>query len=204
MSSKTYISDLNIYLDLKLLYILPLLLVLVVPVAFAEEFVIEFPNNTVFVKGEAVFVNAFGVNFDSTSRATVIVLDNAGTQIDTFEFDIARYVGEPDQGWIRIETNNLNYQTDILYTVKSTYQGQESQLQFTLSDPPTTTEELAVIVETQESSFNNELETLRNENIELRNQITNLNQRIDDLVSQITNLSAIVQEQINVMMAFFQ
>ena len=83
------------------------------------------------------------------------------------------------------------------YTVIATYQEMEARATFDVTVSPPTTEELSVIIQTQESSFNEELKKLQDENAELRQQISDLNDRID-------NLLAVVQEQINVMMAYFQ
>jgi len=161
--------------------------------AYAEEFNIEFPEHVVFIKNEAVIVNAFGVIFDSRNTATVNILDNVGTLMDSVNFQIERTIDIGDYGWLRIETDNSKYQTGTLYTILATYQGQESQLQFTLTEPPPTVEELANSIQTQQQDTDSELELLRVENAELRNQIINLTERIDGLM-------LIIQEQINVMM----
>lgn len=193
-----------IFSDLKLVYFLPLLLIFLIPQAFGEEFNIEFSESTSFVKGDFVGIHSNGVNFDSRDQITGIVLDNTGNQIDTFQSEIQRYTDVGDQGSGIFQTNNQKYQTDTLYTVKATYQGQESQLQFTLTEPPPTVEELSIMIQSQELEVSSELETLRNENSQLREQISELSLQITTLTEQINNLTLIIQEQINVMMQFFQ
>lgn len=167
-----------------------------IPLVYAQEFFIEFSENSKFVKGEFVGVLINGVDFDSSSVATGIILDNTGNSIDIFEFDIGRYVDVDDQGWARIETDNPNYQVDVLYTVRATYQGVEKQLQFTLAEPPLTLEELT---ESQQE-VSSEFEVLRTENKELREEISILTQQIKELNERIGDLLEIIQEQINVMM----
>ena len=184
---------------MKPLLLLPLLLIVVlVPVAaYAEEFTIEFSDSTSFVKGDFVGIIGNGVNFDSSDKVTGVVLDNSGSQIDVFQSEISRFtdVGDVSQGIIK--TDNSKYQSDIFYTVITTYQGQESQLQFTLTPTPPTMEELSVMIQSQQQSSGSEMKILRAENAEFRQQITTLTERIDAL-------TLIIQEQISVMMTFFQ
>jgi len=163
-------------------------LVLAVPLAFAEEFMIEFPDHAVFIKGEAVIVHAWGVNFDSKSQLTGIILDNIGTQIDSVEFDIERTTDVGDYGWTRIETNNSNYQTGVLYTIKTTYQGIEKQLQFTLSEPPLTNEELTALLSAQSQQDDSRITELKSKIMELENQVARLNGIIETLENQIDTL----------------
>jgi len=173
-----------------LYFVLPLLLVLVVGFSqvYGEELMIEFPDHAVFIKGEAVIIHAWGVDFDSQSQLTGIILDKTGTQIDSVEFDIERTTDVGDYGWTRIETDNANYQIGVLYTVIGDYQGQESELQFTLSEAPPTLEELTTMIQSQQSDNNLEFETLRTENAELKQEINKLNGIIENMQKQIDAL----------------
>ena len=179
-------------MKLVLLSLLLSFILVSIPLVYAQELSLEFSESTKFIKGEFIGVLINGVDFDSSSIATGIVLDNTGNSIDIFEFDIGRYVDVADQGQARIETDNSNYQVDVLYTVKATYQGIEKQLQFTLAEPPLTLEELTVFAESQQG-VSSELEQLRIQNEQLRKEISELTKRIDDLM-------LIIQEQINVIM----
>ncbi len=163
-----------------------------IPLVYAQEISLEFSEFSKFVKGESVDIVISGVDLNSITHITGVTLDNSGTQIESLVFDGQRFSDVGVQVWSRILTDNSNYQVDVLYTVKTSYQGIEKQLQFTLVEPPLTLEELTVFADSQQG-VSSELEQLRIQNEELHKEISELTKRIDDLM-------LIIQEQINVIM----
>lgn len=182
---------------MKLMFYLLLFSILVsIPLVYGQGFLLEFSEHSKFIKGESVDVVITGVDLDSITQITGVTLDNLGTQIESLVFDGQRFDDIGVQVWTRIETDNSKYQVDTLYTIKTKFQGIENQLQFTLSEPPLTLEELTVFADSQ----NSELEDLRTENKALREDISVLIQQIEDLNKRIDDLMLVIMEQINVMM----
>ena len=161
---------------------------------YAQVINVEFTESTKFIKGEFVAPIITGVDFDSKSFATGVILNSTGAQIHSFTFEILRWTDIGDRGQAIIQTTGNEFQAGILYTVIATYQEQTHQTQFTLSAPPLTVEESMTIIQTQQTATTSELEVLRAENAELRQQIIDLTTRIDGLI-------LVIQEQIKVMMA---
>jgi len=172
-----------------LVSVLVLFVSLIMPLAYGEEFLLQFSeNHSKFVKGELVGIIMYEIDPNRVKQVTGAILDNSGNQIESLVFDSNLFSDIGFQVWSIFPTDNSNFQPNVLYTVEVTYLGTIKQLQFTLAEPALTNEELTMMIGSQMSSTS-EIDQLRQENSELRQQLTDKDKMILDLQNQIQKLT---------------